>query len=574
MGKGGFHWGARLRLASGLVLLAYIGTHILNHSLGLVSVAAMEGGREVFIAVWRSPLGTLLLYGGLTTHLALVLWSLYRRRTLRGMPAAEVAQLLAGLAIPPLLVAHVLATRGLHEFYGVNDTYAWELINLWVVSKQAGLEESILLLVVWLHGCLGLHFWLRLRPWYRRAVPWLYAVALLMPVFGLAGFLSGAREIERLAEDPAWREAFFRDLNLPMPYEVGAAMIYEWRDDFRLGFAALLALVLGARLVRDCLRHRRGGIVLAYADGRSVTIQPSTLSVLEASRLAGIPHASVCGGRGRCSTCRVRVGEGAELLPEPSAEERRVLARVGAPPGVRLACQIRPLADLQVTPLLPPGAHPRDAFARPGYLQGAEREIAILFADLRAFTPFAAHKLPYDVVFVLNQYFRLMGEAVERNGGRLDKFIGDGVMALFGIDRGAPLGCRNALAAARAMGQAMAELNRTLAHELGEPLKLGIGIHCGPAIVGEMGHARTTSLTAVGDAVNTAARLEQATKDFGAGLVVSRLVAERSGVDLASFRSEEIAIRGRPEPLAVYVLETPLALPADLKGVPRPQAAA
>ena len=132
------------------------------------------------------------------------------------------------------------------------------------------------------------------------------------------------------------------------------------------------------------------------------------MTVLEASQMAGIPHASVCGGRGRCSTCRVRVSRGIETLPPPSPQELAVLRRVGAPPNVRLACQTRPRSEIAVAPLLPPAVGPRAGFAQSTHLQGQEKEIAVLFADLRGFTTISEHKLPYDVVFVLNRYFAAM----------------------------------------------------------------------------------------------------------------------------------------------------------------------
>ena len=147
----------------------------------------------------------------------------------------------------------------------------------------------------------------------------------------------------------------------------------------------------------------------------------------------------------------MRVGGGREHLPPPGEDEARVLTRVGAAANVRLACQIRPTQDLTVTPLLPAAAQASDGHARPAFIEGSEREIAIMFIDIRAFTQMAERKLPYDTVFVLNQYFRTMGSAVEEAGGRLDKFIGDGVMALFGIDGAPAEGCRNALIAARAV---------------------------------------------------------------------------------------------------------------------------
>ena len=228
---------------------------------------------------------------------------------------------------------------------------------------------------------------------------------------------------------------------------------------------------------------------IGYPDGRFVEVTPGT-SVLEASRLAGIPHASVCGGRGRCSTCRVRVRGEIHSIDPPGEDELRVLRRIGARPNVRLACQLRPRGAVEVTPLLPPFAHAADGRRRVDFAQGSEREIAILFADIRGFTALAEGRLPYDVVFVLNRYFAAMGRAVEAAGGRVDKFIGDGVMALFGIESGARAGCREALAAARLMSERLGELNLSLRAELDQPLRIGIGIHAGPTIVGEMGYGK------------------------------------------------------------------------------------
>lgn len=318
-------------------------------------------------------------------------------------------------------------------------------------------------------------------------------------------------------------------------------------------FAGLVGLVFLARPIRTLWEHRHGVVHLTYPNGRRVAIAPGT-SILEASRAAGIPHASLCGGRGRCSTCRTRIGRGFDRLPPPSEAEARVLRRVGAAPNVRLACQLRPTIDLEVTPLLPPTATPADGFLRPSYSQGQEQEIAILFADLRGFTQFSEHRLPYDVVFVLNRYFAATGDAIGRTGGHLDKFIGDGIMALYGLDRGPRRGCQDALRGAAAIARALDELNRALANDLTEPLRLGIGLHVGRVIVGELGYGAVKSLTAIGDAVNTASRLEGLTKEYGCQFVVSEDVAVQAGVDLSTFPLHEVAIRGRSTPLRIRAL--------------------
>src|SRR5690242_10117375 len=326
-------------------------------------------------------------------------------------------------------------------------------------------------------------------------------------------------------------------------------------------FAGMIVAVLLARLVRRTWRRRHGPVRIRYPDGRIVEVTPGT-SVLEASRLAGIPHASVCGGRGRCSTCRIRVRGEIHSIDPPAEDEMRVLHRIGATSNVRLACQLRPRGAVEVAPLLPPFAHAADGRRRVDLVQGSEREIAIMFVDIRGFTALSEGRLPYDVVFVLNRYFAAMGRAVEAAGGRVDKFIGDGVMALFGIERGAQAGCREALAAARLMSERISELNASLQAELDRPLRIGIGIHCGPTIVGEMGYGNAAAITAIGDAVNTASRLESLTKNFACELVVSDETVSRAGLDLSGCPLHEIEIRGNREMLAVRIVERAAELPA------------
>jgi adenylate cyclase len=539
-------------------MLAYVTTHFVNHSLGLVSVQSMDAALRFIYQYWASPLGTLLLYGAFAIHYSLALWALWLRRSLK-MPVAEATQLVLGFSIPFLLTEHVLQTRVADTFYGAHYGYYVTLLYTFFVTDplRGGLQLAVLV-IAWIHAMIGLRFWLRLKPWYERWQPILYAFALLMPTFAILGFLEGGSQVMTMAEDPAWVAQLLADHPRPAPED--RAILDQMVVWVRYGFLAALLAVLGARLARWRWERRRGVLRMTYPSGRVVQIVRG-VSVLEASRMAGIPHASVCGGRGRCSTCRIKIEGATEQIPPAASEEVKVLRRVGAAPDVRLACQLRPHGDLRVTPLLPATAQARDGFRRPGYLQGAEREIAIMFADLRSFTQLSEQKLPYDLVFLLNRYFAEMGHAVEAAGGRIDKFIGDGVMALFGLDTGVEAGCREALAAARDMAERMEILNRALVHDISEPLRIGIGIHTGPAIVGEMGYGTAISITAVGDSVNTASRIESLTKTYACQLVVSEAVVQRAGIELADAPRHEIEIRGRVERLVVRTFTSARDLP-------------
>jgi adenylate cyclase len=542
------NWVQRLRLWSGMVLMAYAATHLANHAVGLWSLADAEVVRLYFTGVWRSAVGTPVLIGCASVHVALALAKLYAGKTWR-LPWWQWAQIGLGLLIPVVLVEHLLATRIGHEIFEYEDSYAF----ITAVSWPGKAWDMIwLIAVVWLHGCIGVHYWARLYPLYSRLRPWLLSAAVLLPVLGFAGYAGMGEEIRGLmALDPNWFPDMLRQVQFP-----GKPVIQFVTDTHKTALWVIAALLTSLALVRLTWvwQARWGDIELRYPQGRKVTV-PAGITVLEASQRFGIPHASVCGGRGRCSTCRVRVGAGAERLPPPSEAEQRVLQRVSAPPGVRLARQIAIHGPLEITPLLPAVGGPVGAGDDSVNRHGTDRELAILFSDIRSFTQLAEHRLPYDVVFLLNQYFKVMGEQVEAHGGHVDKFIGDGMMALFGLATDRDTACRQAVAAIKAMSHELEVLNADLATELTEPLRIGIGVHVGTVIVGQIGHGPAAHLTAIGDTVNVASRLEPLSKEFQAEAVISLAVAEAAGLDTARYRSAELPLRGRSRPLAAVVID-------------------
>lgn len=541
----------RLRLVTGLVIAAFVVGHFANHALGVVSVEAMNGMRSILAAGWRSLPGTILLYGSLGTHFALALASLYQRTTLR-MPAWEAGQLLLGLAIPPLLIAHVVGTRLNWELLGHYIDYERVVGLLWSDSAAAA-QQSVLLLIVWTHLCFGVHFWLRIKAWYASAQPILFAAALLIPAIALAGFAAAGASLWPAIETVGGMQKY--NLELAAMSDAQRAKLAAWRQGLTWGFWVLLAATLLARW----LRARIGATYqVRHASGRVITA-PVGRSILEAIRDAGIPHASVCGGRARCTTCRVRVGEGFEALPPPRPAEAKALARIEAPPNVRLACQCRPRQNIAVTPLLPAGADPRMA-RRPGNPAGSERRIVAMFVDLRDSTRLAEGRLPYDVVFVMNQFFAEMHQALQATKGYYAQFRGDGLLALYGLQSGLEQACREALAGAAEMQRRMDALNASLADDLAEPLRIGIGVHAGVAIVGTMGPPDAPIHSAIGDNINIAARLEGMTKAYRCTLVVSEDTLRAAGVDPRGAPLHRVRVRGRNERLNVYAVDDPRSL--------------
>ena len=554
----------RLRLYTGLILAAFVISHFINHSLGLLSLEAMESYRRVNALIWQSTLGGVALYGALIIHGCLALYALFRRTTLR-MPWWEALQLTFGLLIPPLIAIHVIGTRISPWLLGFDVDYPWILYVQWSNARPL-VQQPLLVLVVWIHLLVGLHYWLRLKSWYPRALPLLYALAVLLPVLALLGFARAGTEVLELATDPAMKSAITAGWNdasrAQRQFVLGLEPKALWT------MAALLVLVLAAREVRRQLRRRRKLFyALVHPSAGSIAARAGQ-SILEALRDAGIPHASVCGGRARCTTCRVRVGAGLEYLSAPAEMEAAALQRIGATENVRLACQTRPSRDLHITPLLPANASAADA-QRPGGVGGHEQPVAVMFVDLRASTKLGEERLPYDVVFILNQFFAEMSEALHETGGHYAQFSGDGLMALYGLESDVARGCRDAMHGAAAMVRRLALLNQRLAEELPEPLQIGIGIHCGEAIVGTMGPPSSPNLSAIGDNINIAARLEALCKTYRVTLVVSEETAQHAGVDLSAFDKHAAPVRGREEAVVVYAVPDPLTIGELNTGGPR-----
>src|SRR5258706_4084218 len=391
---------ARLRLTSALVLLSFVICHLSAHSLLLLSQPVAEEGLAALMRPWRSDAGTALLVTAFLVHYANALWSVYERRSLR-LNTWEWAQLGLGLCIPALFALHIASTRLAEATMGIDTGYGYVLVEYWVVAPYVALLQAVALVTLWGHACIGIHFWLRTKAWYPPGRVWLGAFALLLPTLALSGFLSAGNQVVRAAAaDEAFVKRTLADSNLT---EAAAAAIDRMAMTILLVHGGLLLFVFAARGVRRWAHARRMPPLLTHPSGRKLPVFPGA-SILETLREHGIPHASVCGGRARCTTCRVQVSSGLESLAPPGELEGNALERISATPGLRLACQGRPVAALSITPLLAADSSAADGFVRGG-MEGSERLITIMFVDLRGSTTLGEAKLPYDVLFILNRFF-------------------------------------------------------------------------------------------------------------------------------------------------------------------------
>jgi len=539
----------RARHATGLILFSFVTTHFFNHACGLLRLDAMEAMRLVLLWPWRTVIGQSLLYGSFVVHGGLGLYALYRRRHFR-MPISERWQLLLGLSIPPLFAAHAINVRLGTLLFGLPDSYPRVLTNLWFLASDPGArlaQQFLLLLILWIHGCLGLAMWLRAKPWYPRWAPILAVAITLLPVLAVLGIAeAGWQAADVAAAEPQ----LFRE------YVVAGtstgARLTDLQDWAMLLYGALVLGVLTLRALRQRRERRDRPVVITYPGGRRVTV-PRGFSVLEASRWAGIDHTSICGGRGRCSTCRVLVTGGMEDLPKASVLERATLARIGAPGRVRLACQLRPDRALAVVPLLTTDdTHPHATIAA-----SQEREIAVIFVDLRDSTRLADGRLPYDALYIVDRYVTAVSHAVEAHSGQITSVAGDGITAFFGVDCLPAEACRRALLAIEALWRALDFLGQEILAEFDHALRFGVGCHVGLAVIGELSHQHTVQF--LGEVGNIAARLEGMTKEFDCVAVLSRDVVERAGFDIPMPRTQRVRIRsvaGDVETIAVCSAET------------------
>ena len=532
-----------VRLTTGLTLFAFAACHFTSHATGLFRLPAMDAvGRNILLSPWQGWAGRSALFVSLFVHASLGLRALYRRRHLR-IPAAEAWQLGLGLSIPFLIIPHAVNVRLGAVLYGLDDSYYRILYQYWMTSPATGLlRQFTLLCFVWVHGCIGIHFWLRFRPFYGKCRPILLAVAVLLPFLAVLGLVNAGWDTAMTA---ALQPGFAETHGPPpagTPKAFALAALRSLWEGLQLAYVALVGCILALRFSRN-IRERRAALRITYPSGRVVEV-PRGFSVLEASRWARIPHAAICGGRGRCSTCRVRVARGLDGLAPSMPGERETLERVKAPPSVRLACQLRPGHDVSVVPLLPASVVPQGI--RSTVNESREVHITALFIDLRGSTDLAAGRLPFDALFIIDRYVQRVTAAVQRHGGHVTSVAADGIMSVFGIAaESAAAGAVAALQAALAIWESLEQLSTELQIEITQPLAFGIGMHSGIAAVGSILVLGRPSVMFLGDTGNVAARLEAMTKELQCTVIVSDAVLGVAGHAVPAAALHELQIRGR-----------------------------
>ena len=255
-------------------------------------------------------------------------------------------------------------------------------------------------------------------------------------------------------------------------------------------------------------------------DNKVFEVEPGE-SILHTATRNEIPHVNACGGEGKCTTCRLLILEGIENCSPETEKEIALKEKAHTTDEFRLACQTTITGDVTVRRLVLNKEDIESVSERgvSGRL-GETKKIAILFSDIRGFTPFSEKLTPYDVVFILNRYFNRMVKSVESNHGIVDNYIGDGMVAIFGLNN-EPDPVQHAVKSALDMCTEMDDMKQYLKTMYGQDFDIGVGIHWGEAVVGDIGAGKSKRFTAIGDAMNFASRVESANKQFQSRVLIS-----------------------------------------------------
>ena len=549
----------RLRLYSGIILFFYALTHLLNHSINILSLETASYIKEnIFRAIWKSYVGSVLLYGSFIIHIPLGLLSIITRKSFR-ITLKEWLQILFIILALYVFVQHVAGTYILTRSFDSELPYSVLFSAMLMKPEELTASTvmfSLMTLFIWVHGSIGMHTALTYKfKSYQSNFKKIMAVYIGVPILGIFGFWAGLKE-QSLSTTFSMTQGNddFLISSILEHVPVEAFSVIEPIEALTLKYYPIFLLAIIFLATFNVIRTKYfGRLQITYPNGVTVKI-PKGTTILEASKSAGIPHKSVCGGRGRCTTCRIKVVSHEGNLPKAGVHELRAINKASLGDSIRLACQLQPNSDLTVTPLLDP-KNEFDVVGKAQELSGKEQETVILFVDLRNFTKLSEQNLPYDVVYILNKYYAACGQVIEENNGRLDKFIGDGVMAIFDSLNTMEQNCKSALRSASQISEQISSLSLETDEEFAAELKCGMGIHAGQSIVGMMGYGEAVSRTAIGDNVNIASRLEQMTKQYKAELVISKFVADNAKLDISKLKTEKVEIRGRDEPLDVISIE-------------------
>ena len=282
-------------------------------------------------------------------------------------------------------------------------------------------------------------------------------------------------------------------------------------------------------------------------------------TILESVTERGIPQVNACGAAGKCSTCRVWIMEGVENCEKRTELEEEMAVKLNFSPEIRLACQTKIKGDLKLRRLVIDDTDLEicnqmfvDRMLESMRPVGEEKEVALMFTDIRGFTSFSERHPPYDVLFLLNRHFHQLYKIIDKNGGTIDNYVGDSLFATFGLTGGEDKPVFKAVKSGVEILKEIDKMKPYMQSMYGEDFEIGIGVHYGKVVVGEIGPGQKTKKTVIGDNVNIASRIEAANKQAGTRFLVSEDVYKIVEKDVISEDFVRIRIPGKETKFTLY----------------------
>jgi adenylate cyclase len=377
----------------------------------------------------------------------------------------------------------------------------------------------------WIHGCLGLHFAFNRRLFYIRLRYILFAAALLFPVLFAVGFLMMGRELVAATAREKMPVNYYNTAN-----PLQRAAILQWRNNLMVFYVIMVTVTFGARTVRNIVERSRRQLISISYPGRSVRV-PRGWTVLEASRAFHIPHTSMCGGKARCSTCRIRVLQGADACPPPHPKEIATLEQILASSDIRLACQLRPKGDISVVPLVA-GEHGYVGSRATQYSD--TRDLVVLTCDFPNRSAVSETQMPQDALYIQRTYLVDVCKVIQAMNGALIAIEPDAISALFGLHYGINQAARLSLQAAAEIERTMRDLNVRLGRAWPGRLDFAVTVHAGPTMIHEIGSVTAPSIMAIGEAMEATNHLRKAAVQStaaGKPFTISGAVYTKAGID-------------------------------------------
>lgn len=283
---------------------------------------------------------------------------------------------------------------------------------------------------------------------------------------------------------------------------------------------------------------------------------PANSNILNATLAAGINHTHACGGNAECSTCKISIIEGIENCNPRNEAEQKMTEKLNFPPEVRLACQTNINGNISIRKMVSDKLDMDiilEQFSKDSKIAlGSQQKLTIVFTDIIDYTALAERFPAYDIVHILNRYYRIMNVIIQDHNGYISDVAGDGILAVFGKDKKSDNSVLEAINAIKEMNKKLKLFNEYLDENFNMQFSIRAGVHYGDVILGPFDTGDMKKLAVIGDNVNYASRIESANKKFNTKLLLSEEAYQEVIKVYPKHNSFETTLKGKTGEYKLY----------------------